>query len=325
MAANLEAKDQLIRGMEQGLRGDSVQLDPGPLQKKISQMAFTQTANAAIVSLALRLKSNEVIPTALRMVGDAGLPESERKMLVAALADLRINSAVPIFLDLLQKESSESLRADLLASLQRFGSPEIAPKLIELYAGLSRHLQLTAQGVLASRTDWASRLLDSVDSGQIQPAQIVEGTLATIRKHRDPHHAELIRKHWQNQEQNTPAKDLQPVLQIGEQNYRSRCSYCHLASGEGMKKSLVNSKWVLGADRALIRIVLQGKEGEGETMPAFGTELDDLQTASILTYIRQRWGHQAQPIEPATVGAIRKASAGRNKPWTEEELLEFLK
>jgi glucose/arabinose dehydrogenase/mono/diheme cytochrome c family protein len=325
LAPSMEAKDQLIRGMEEGLRGDSVQLDPSPLQKKISQMAFTQPANAARVSLALRLKSSEVIPAALRMVGDAGLPEPERKMLVAALADLRVNSAVPVFLNLLEKEPTESLRADLLESLQRFGNPEIAPKLIELYAGLPRHLQLTAQEVLASRSDWAKRLLDSVDSGQIQPVEIVEGTLAAIRKHRDPRHAELIRKHWQSTEQKTPAKELQPVLQLGEQNYRSRCSYCHLASGEGMKKSLVNSKWVLGADRALIRIILQGKEGEGETMPAFGVELDDLQTASILTYIRRQWGHQAEPVEPATVSAIRKTSAGRNKPWTEEELLEFLK
>ena len=92
-----------------------------------------------------------------------------------------------------------------------------------------------------------------------------------------------------------------------------------------MKKSLVNSKWVLGVDHALIRILLQGKQGEVEVMPGFGAELDDARIASVLTYIRHQWGNQAQLVEPATVREIRLATADRKKAWTEEELLKFLK
>ncbi|MCI0623146.1 MAG: c-type cytochrome, partial [Acidobacteria bacterium] len=307
MAPSMELKDALVRGMEEGLRGDFVEFDPGPLQKKISQVGF---AHPARVSLALRLKISEATPAALRLAGDASQPEADRKALIAALADLRVSAAVPVFLGLLQKEPSESLRADLLASLQGFSSPEIAPKLIESYAGLPRHLQLTAQEVLASRSAGAKVLLEAVDSGQVQPGQITEGTLAAIRKHRDPHHAELIRKHWDSSEQKkTPAKELQPFLRFGEQSYRSRCSYCHLATGQGMKKSLVNSKWVQGIESRLIRILLQGKQGGAEVMPGFGAEMDDAQMASLLSYIRRQWGNQAQLIEPATVREVRSATA----------------
>jgi mono/diheme cytochrome c family protein len=118
---------------------------------------------------------------------------------------------------------------------------------------------------------------------------------------------------------------LQSVFQRGEQDYRSKCSYCHLASGQGMKKFLVNSKWVAGTDRSLIRILLQGKQGESQVMPGFRAELDDAQIASVLTYIRRQWGNQTRPVEPATVHEVRLATADRQKPWTEEELLNSLR
>src|SRR5262249_51257320 len=38
LAPTSEMKDQLVLGMEEGLRGQAVELDPSPLQEKISQM-----------------------------------------------------------------------------------------------------------------------------------------------------------------------------------------------------------------------------------------------------------------------------------------------
>lgn len=91
-----------------------------------------------------------------------------------------------------------------------------------------------------------------------------------------------------------------------------------------MRKSLLNSNWVAGPDHILTRIILQGKAGEEMTMPALGGQLDDQQIASILTYVRRKWGRQAKAIDAATVAAVRKATAARDKPWTEEELLNLL-
>ena len=53
--------------------------------------------------------------------------------------------------------------------------------------------------------------------------------------------------------------------------------------------------------------------------------MDDAQIASLLTYIRRAWGNEAQPVELSTVREVRSATANRQKPWTEEELLTFLK
>ena len=114
--------------------------------------------------------------------------------------------------------------------------------------------------------------------------------------------------------------DAQRVFrEVGERHYSASCGNCHLASGDGMRQSLVNSRWGLGPEQNLIRITLQGKQGD-ELMPSFASQLDDEQVASILSYIRSQWGNRADPIDASSVGQVRSDTAGRAHPWKEEEL-----
>ncbi|MEO6993727.1 MAG: cytochrome c, partial [Lacunisphaera sp.] len=113
----------------------------------------------------------------------------------------------------------------------------------------------------------------------------------------------------------------------GEKQFAAICAACHQPHGEGLSglaPQLLYSRYVLGADRALIRIVLNGKENEGRTMPPLRS-LDDDAIAGVLTYIRQSWGHNAPPVSPSTVTAVRSETAGREEPWTDEELQKFEK
>jgi mono/diheme cytochrome c family protein len=87
---------------------------------------------------------------------------------------------------------------------------------------------------------------------------------------------------------------------------------------ERLATPLRNSKWVLGHEELLVRIVLNGLKGE-LLMPAMGT-LDDQQLADILTYIRRAWGHEAGPISSETAARVRARSQGRQAPWTRSEL-----
>ena len=116
-----------------------------------------------------------------------------------------------------------------------------------------------------------------------------------------------------------------PAASAGERGrdaFLTHCAPCHQTDGSGMARlaaPLRNSKWVLGPEEPLARIVLNGLKGE-LLMPAMGT-LDDQQLAAILTYIRHAWGHQAGPISPETVAGVRARSEGRTTPWTVNELL----
>ena len=49
---------------------------------------------------------------------------------------------------------------------------------------------------------------------------------------------------------------------------------------------------------------------------------EDEQIATVLTYVRREWGHAATPVASATVTKVREATAKREEPWTEAELLK---
>ncbi|MBK5278338.1 MAG: PQQ-dependent sugar dehydrogenase [Bacteroidia bacterium] len=97
--------------------------------------------------------------------------------------------------------------------------------------------------------------------------------------------------------------------------YESYCAACHQRDGKGDNNRfppLVDSDWVTGDETRLIDIVLNGRQGEikvnGKTydglMPQ-NQHLEDLAIASILTYVRKRFGHESAPISALRVGKIR--------------------
>lgn len=117
------------------------------------------------------------------------------------------------------------------------------------------------------------------------------------------------------------------------------CAACHQPTGLGSPAMnvppLVGSEWALaeGPNR-MIRIVLNGlqgpvkvidKEWGAATMTAFKDSFSDQQIAAVLTFVRQNrdWGHNASPVKPAQVKAIRDKEASRGEAWTAEDLLKI--
>jgi mono/diheme cytochrome c family protein/glucose/arabinose dehydrogenase len=116
----------------------------------------------------------------------------------------------------------------------------------------------------------------------------------------------------------------------GKVIYAGLCAACHQPTGtglEGLAPPLVDSEWALGPAERPIKIVLHGLGGPvnvgGRTwrleMPPLGTFSDE-DVASVLTYIRREWEHNASPVAPAEVTKIREANKTRTKSWTAEEL-----
>ena len=109
----------------------------------------------------------------------------------------------------------------------------------------------------------------------------------------------------------------------GKTVYTNLCVACHQEDGRGREKlapSLVGSNFALGPSGVPIRILLNGKEGPVGLMPPLGAALSDAQIAGVLTFVRRSWGHQDTAVDEAAVGAVRKATTGRAKPWSEAEL-----
>src|SRR5438046_1768664 len=95
---------------------------------------------------------------------------------------------------------------------------------------------------------------------------------------------------------------------------------------EKLGPPLIGSEFALAASAAIpIGIVLNGKEGTVGLMPPLGGTLSDEQIAAVLTYIRREWGHTASPVDPAAVAQTRKDTAGRTRPWTNDELIKMIR
>ncbi len=123
-----------------------------------------------------------------------------------------------------------------------------------------------------------------------------------------------------------------PEAEPGRIQFQSYCAACHQYDGQraGEAPPLAGSPWVAGPENRLIRIVLHGVRGpmevDGKTydqeMPGFGQILSDAEVASLLSFVRGRFGAPSEPITPAAVSRVRVASPTRTDYWSVEELLE---
>ncbi len=134
----------------------------------------------------------------------------------------------------------------------------------------------------------------------------------------------------------TPAQ----ILASGRRAYQT-CVACHQANGQGVPGAfppLAGTEWVTGSEERLIRILLHGLTGpievNGNTyngvMPAFGRvpgggyNWTNERIAHVLSFIRNEWGNEASFITTEQVDAVFRAEAGRSRPWTAEELAQFV-
>ncbi|BAF88718.1 putative cytochrome-c oxidase protein [Azorhizobium caulinodans ORS 571] len=111
-----------------------------------------------------------------------------------------------------------------------------------------------------------------------------------------------------------PAED--PVMKAGLAVYQDNCSACHVSTGAGIARLFpaLKDSAVVQADevQTLVRIIDQGTRATatktaptGPGMPAFNWKLNDVQTAAVITYIRNAWGNAAAPVSAEDVKRIR--------------------
>lgn len=113
------------------------------------------------------------------------------------------------------------------------------------------------------------------------------------------------------------------------------CMTCHQIDGGGLRASgfppIAGTKWVLGSEDRLIKIVLNGLYGpitiNGHTYPgqvpmtAYGKMLNDDEIAAVTTYVRNAFGNEASIVTTEKVKDVRDATKDKKGFYTPEELL----
>jgi len=130
------------------------------------------------------------------------------------------------------------------------------------------------------------------------------------------------------------------LYSLGQTEFNKLCATCHHPEGKGMETlapPLLDSQWVLGPDKRLTALVMEGLMGPIDVngtlydvpkvqpvMPGvrFNPELSDEEIAGILTYIRNSWENAAPPVDPSVVKAWREGQSPR-APFTAAEAMQI--
>ena len=128
------------------------------------------------------------------------------------------------------------------------------------------------------------------------------------------------------------------ILQAGKAIYSRDgfCITCHQPDGKGLEAAsfppLAASKWVLGSDERIIKLVLKGIYGpivvNGKKYPGqvpmtpFEGMLKDEEVAAVITYVRNSFGNKASAVTAAKVKTVRAAIKAKVGFYTPEELLK---
>ncbi len=82
------------------------------------------------------------------------------------------------------------------------------------------------------------------------------------------------------------------LMEMGKSLYERTCAGCHMPTGEGIPgafPALKGSAIATGDIKNHLGVVVKGRAGTA--MAAFGTQLNDLDLAAIITYERNAWGN----------------------------------
>ena len=202
--------------------------------------------------------------------------------------------------------------------------------------------------IAASATDWQrAALLDGLVGKGAPKFKLIHfaeepAGFGALKKIQNKETTAALRKiekliAWPGQPGYVPPPVVKPLtteqqvrFDKGRELFATTCAACHQLTGlgmEGLAPPLADSEWVLGPENRVVRIVLSGVKGPIQVngkkfeleMPALNS-MDDEQLASILTYIRREWENTGDPVDSATVKAIRKETASRNEAWSAAEL-----
>lgn len=248
---------------------------------------------------------------------------------------------------------------DLVVAVVNWGDARAIGNLLELVQSENLHIDKTnklirqiAKSVIEKRHPGSARYLlgqlNTIDEGfreQLERGMLDGGkskgfkkiALAVQPEDLDRDLAKLFDFSGKQPENFIKTAEDKAAYELGKAAYSTYCVACHQPHGKGMKPlapPLVDSEWVLGSERRLIALTMEGMEGPvtvngtlykvpdiQPVMPGLRVSPDftDEKIAAVLTYIRNTWDNHAPVVKPETVKAWRDEQPARG-PFTEAEL-----
>jgi putative heme-binding domain-containing protein len=239
--------------MEKALEGRRLEKVPAALEKPLAELWAKQSANPALLRLALRLGSPVAYERALQVAADPKAPERERASLIEILGQAGKPDIVPLLLQVLGESGKSALQGAALAALQPFPDRQVGDAVLALYPKLSGDLRGRAQTLLLNRPASALELLQAVDAGRVNPKEISLDQVRRVLAYNNTDLTRLAEKHWGKIGPATPGEKISRIRSImhilngaggtppppdpanGKALFTKHCAVCHTLFGEGNK------------------------------------------------------------------------------------------
>ncbi len=210
---------------------DFASRDPDPdVMKKAIQLALIFDDPKALKSLKSNVKNSEI-------------PDESRIDDLNLLLQNRPDDLDQLLLELIE---DPAVQATAIRGLANFKNPDTPVKILEIYPILKS--KQDALQTLASRANWASQLLDAVESGDIPRTDLTAFTARQIVNLKDETLTKRIAKLWGELKSSSAEKKKQMAAfrkkltpesikksdpKAGRGHFQKLCASCHQLFGEG--------------------------------------------------------------------------------------------
>lgn len=245
VAPRLEEKRELLRGMATGLAGDTVDSIPPELEAAFGPLWAAGPPDAGLILVAARLGSREAATLAVGALTRADTTEADRITLLRLLAERRDPRAREPALALLRDASTPALRQEALAAVQAFGTDDVGQAVLAQALSHEAAWRNACLTVLSSRPSWAALVLQAVEDGTLNAAQVPRDVVRSLLAVVGEEHKDRITKHWGTLNQ-TPESKQKRITELasqlaeaqgdpaaGRQTFALLCGTCHSLHGEG--------------------------------------------------------------------------------------------
>jgi putative heme-binding domain-containing protein len=245
-----EHRKQLTLGMSRAFEGRTMPELPASLTRSIRDHA-DQLGNSATI-LGIRQRDEETTSKAIKTLVDRGADLGLKIEIAKTFGEIRTPQAVPTLLSLGtgRGTSEPALQRVALQSLASYNNDSIPTTLLPTFGSsisAEHGLRSTACRTLASRPQWAKKLIEEVNAWRLLPSQIPADVQQQLRSYPDEAmqnqlddlfgktiHADSDQRQEYTRITNILATGT-GTAEKGRQLFAKHCGNCHQLFGEGNK------------------------------------------------------------------------------------------
>lgn len=243
--APAEIRAAVLDGIAQGLAGRRNATAPAGWETH--RAAYAAAAPRRFRELGARFGDARALDELRAAALDAAAPTGERRGALQVLTETRAPALREVCDQLL---GLPGLTAPAAAGLGTFDDPGVADRLLTAWPRVAAVDRAAVIGVLASRPEWAAKLIDALEGGRVERAHISAYHARQMRTLGDAALAQRIERSWGRPPAEVSGREERALMNLWKQRltpavlaeadhangrvlYQSRCASCHVLNGAG--------------------------------------------------------------------------------------------